>query len=478
MIKSSLSRSSELLTLNNDEIKRIMSVIERDFKLREKEYERIQELKNVIQQEHERVECLAMSTEFNHERCIRCYKLFKIFFNPKELCSECKLYVCHKCATYNKQSKTWICKICLKLKELECLTGDWFYLEIAKKYKRCGSAKVVRELHKREKELAEIDQYDDDPGYGTLPTSVIMDSKDSGFLRSYIVHDENIKSELNEYAKRLNLLIDNLQSDLSKFLTYNSHLSISNRYRENLKDRRQQIASEITRARIALMSPLRRSNMKPTVAYENDFKNLLIYKTEDVLQINLQQFKKNLTTSNLSINSPSFDEKLAQIIFDKFINKQASSNSTEVIDSLSNLSQVPTKPQRQSSIPTSINPSSYELNQNVFSSQISNTSLEMNSQSDTLQKKNLLRTRAIDEQEEGDDEDEDEDKTPTGSSFDDDQSDSLDEKNRFIDTDVETIKKSNERVDDWKTNFNLIESELTLSDHDEEEEEEECSTWL
>ncbi|CAF3685266.1 unnamed protein product [Rotaria sp. Silwood1] len=325
--------------------------------------------------------------------------------------------------------------------------------------------------------LAEIDQYDDDPGYGTLPTSVIMDSKDSGFLRSYIVHDENIKSELNEYAKRLNLLIDNLQSDLSKFLTYNSHLSISNRYRENLKDRRQQIASEITRARIALMSPLRRSNMKPTVAYENDFKNLLIYKTEDVLQINLQQFKKNLTTSNLSINSPSFDEKLAQIIFDKFINKQASSNSTEVIDSLSNLSQVPAKPQRQSSIPTSINPSSYELNQSVSSSQISNTSLEMNSQSDTLRKKNLLRTRAIDEQE-GDDEDEDEDKTPTGSSFEDDQSDSLDEKNRFIDTDVETIKKSNERVDDWKTNFNLIESELTLSDHDEEEEEEECSTWL
>ncbi|CAF3685237.1 unnamed protein product [Rotaria sp. Silwood1] len=156
MIKSSLSRSSELLTLNNDEIKRIMSVIERDFKLREKEYERIQELKNVIQQEHERVECLAMSTEFNHERCIRCYKLFKIFFNPKELCSECKLYVCHKCATYNKQSKTWICKICLKLKELECLTGDWFYLEIAKKYKRCGSAKVVRELHKREKELGKF----------------------------------------------------------------------------------------------------------------------------------------------------------------------------------------------------------------------------------------------------------------------------------------------------------------------------------
>ena len=39
---SSQSKSSDLSILNNDEIKRIMTVIERDFKLREKEYKRIQ----------------------------------------------------------------------------------------------------------------------------------------------------------------------------------------------------------------------------------------------------------------------------------------------------------------------------------------------------------------------------------------------------------------------------------------------------
>ncbi|CAF3782888.1 unnamed protein product, partial [Rotaria sordida] len=231
MIKSSLSQSSELSTLNNDEIKLIMSVIERDFKLREKEYKRIHELKSLIQQEHEYVEYLTTSREFNSKRCIICYKLFKIYFNPKELCSECKLYVCHNCATYNKQRKIWTCKICLKLKELQCLTAEWFYLEIAKKYKRCGSAKVVRDLHKRQKEL--------------------------GFFRSYIVHDESIKRELNEYTKQLKLLIDNLQSDLSKFTTYNSDLSIHDRDRENLKDHQQQIASEINHARIALIDPLR-----------------------------------------------------------------------------------------------------------------------------------------------------------------------------------------------------------------------------
>ncbi|CAF4759492.1 unnamed protein product, partial [Rotaria magnacalcarata] len=36
MLKSSISQSSELSTLSDDEVKRIMSVIERDFKLREK----------------------------------------------------------------------------------------------------------------------------------------------------------------------------------------------------------------------------------------------------------------------------------------------------------------------------------------------------------------------------------------------------------------------------------------------------------
>ena len=41
-MKTSLSQSSELSGLNDDEVKRIASVIERDFKLRQREYKRIQ----------------------------------------------------------------------------------------------------------------------------------------------------------------------------------------------------------------------------------------------------------------------------------------------------------------------------------------------------------------------------------------------------------------------------------------------------
>ncbi len=74
------------------------------------------EIKKIIRQENERVEYLAGSKEFNLERCIRCFKPFRFLFNPREQCTECKLFVCHDCATYTKEEKTWACKSCLKLK--------------------------------------------------------------------------------------------------------------------------------------------------------------------------------------------------------------------------------------------------------------------------------------------------------------------------------------------------------------------------
>ncbi len=41
-------------------------------------------------------------------------------------------------------------------RELELLTSNWFYFQSSQKHKRCGSAKIVRELHKRERELGEF----------------------------------------------------------------------------------------------------------------------------------------------------------------------------------------------------------------------------------------------------------------------------------------------------------------------------------
>lgn len=43
-------------------------------------------------------------------------------------------------------------------RELEVLTANWFYFQSSKKHKRCGSAKVIRELHKREQELGKFNK--------------------------------------------------------------------------------------------------------------------------------------------------------------------------------------------------------------------------------------------------------------------------------------------------------------------------------
>ncbi|CAF1010262.1 unnamed protein product [Adineta steineri] len=438
MIESSLVRSSELSTLNNDEIKRIMSVIERDFKLREKEFKRIEELKKIIRQEHERIEYLAFSKEFNYENCIRCYKPFRRILNPKEFCSVCKFYVCHDCATYNKQIKLWSCKICLTLKELECLTGEWFYLQTGKKFKRCGSAKIVRELYKRDKVLTETDELDDDLGYETFRIHNSADSKDSGSMCSYVVHDKNIRSELNEYAQRLILLIDNLKSDIPESNTSNNCFPLYTENKESLKNHQQQIILEITRARTAISGPLRRSNTQVNVTYENDLRNLLIQKTESILQINLHQ-----TDKNLLVNSTDFDQKLAKIIFDKYTNEKKDSSLI--------VPQIPST-----------------LENNVPSQNI-NPSSEMKSQNDNLLKMNLSN-ESITEEENNEDE-----ITPTESVFEDEKSDYDDNTHHFIFPNHEIIKNSNDRINNWKTNFTITKSKNVPSDNDEQKE---FSTWL
>ena len=58
----------------------------------------------------------------------------------------------------------------------------------------------------------------------------------------------------------------------------------------NLKDHFQQLTAEITRARMALSGPLRKSAKSDV--YEIDLQNLLIQKTGEILQTNLQEFQR------------------------------------------------------------------------------------------------------------------------------------------------------------------------------------------
>ncbi|CAF4249028.1 unnamed protein product, partial [Adineta steineri] len=168
-----------------------------------------------------------------------------------------------------------------------------------------------------------------------------------------------------------------------------------------------------TRARTAISGPLRRSNTQVNVTYENDLRNLLIQKTESILQINLHQ-----TDKNLLVNSTDFDQKLAKIIFDKYTNEKKDSSLI--------ISQIPST-----------------LENNVPSQNI-NPSSEMKSQNDTLLKMNLSN-ESITEEENNEDE-----ITPTESVFEDEKSDYDDNTHHFIFPNHEIIKNSNDRINNWK----------------------------
>lgn len=153
-------------------------------------------------------------------------------------------------------------------------------------------------------------------------------------LASIVIHDKSVNSELNEFSKRLALLVDNLLSELAeRHREFDSHSSRSKGTgkrelvpftgvfrigKDTLKVHQQQIAAEIHRARTAVSSPLRRelihrlspmfrqyqnnpltfsssrsgTGSKPVGTLESDLQFVLIQKTEDVLQTDLQAFHK------------------------------------------------------------------------------------------------------------------------------------------------------------------------------------------
>jgi len=128
--------------------------------------------------------------------------------------------------------------------------------------------------------------------------------------------------------------------------------------------------------------------------------------------------------------------------------------------------QVPSKPQRQSSVPLS-------RNDNFRKVSFSGTPAvdeegRMNRIEISIDCYNGFFIDTEKEEEDDDDDDCSQERTPTERVLD-------DHNYRFIDTNVETIKKSAERVADWKLNCTLIESKIVPSDNDEQDE---YSTWF
>ncbi|KAM6989325.1 uncharacterized protein LKV04_009011 [Tautogolabrus adspersus] len=144
-----MGRKLDLSGLSDNEAEHVLQVVQRDMKLRKKEEERLSELKQELDEEGSR--CLLLSRQgfFNQRCCIRCCLPFTFLLNPKRKCHDCRYNVCKACRVYSKREKAWLCSSCEKSRLLKTQNLEWFYTNVKTRFKRFGSAKVLKTLYRK-----------------------------------------------------------------------------------------------------------------------------------------------------------------------------------------------------------------------------------------------------------------------------------------------------------------------------------------
>ncbi|KAM9718894.1 uncharacterized protein myripa isoform 1-T2 [Menidia menidia] len=148
-----MGRKLDLAGLSDKEAAHVLQVVQRDMRLRKKEEERLSEMKQELDEEGSRCLLLSRQTCFNRRCCIRCCSPFTFLLNPRRQCRDCSYNVCKACRVYNKRDKAWLCSACQKSRLLRTQSLEWFYTNVKKRFKRFGSAKVLKTLYR--KHLAE-----------------------------------------------------------------------------------------------------------------------------------------------------------------------------------------------------------------------------------------------------------------------------------------------------------------------------------
>ncbi|XP_077455936.1 melanophilin a isoform X1 [Stigmatopora argus] len=144
-----MEQKLDLSRLTDDEAKHVWEVIQRDFNLRKNEEDRLGKLKDSIEKEDNKRELLGAQNNLADSLCIRCLQPFKFLVNSKRQCLDCQMFICKSCSRYNKKEHGWVCDNCRMTRVLKIGTLGWYHDNIRNRFKRFGSAKVMRSLYKR-----------------------------------------------------------------------------------------------------------------------------------------------------------------------------------------------------------------------------------------------------------------------------------------------------------------------------------------
>ncbi|XP_053482609.1 synaptotagmin-like protein 5 [Ictalurus furcatus] len=141
-----MAKTTEILNLSflqEHEREMILSVLQKDEKLRKREEKRIRKLKNEL------LELKRRGRRGNPEQreCGVCLRALGLILQRGSVCFECHRRVCSYCTAVPSNSGNTKCTVCAKSAELKVVTGEWFFEERAKRFERMTvpSSDVVKQ---------------------------------------------------------------------------------------------------------------------------------------------------------------------------------------------------------------------------------------------------------------------------------------------------------------------------------------------
>ncbi|KAL6050093.1 hypothetical protein STEG23_036836, partial [Scotinomys teguina] len=104
------------------------------------------ELKGKIQKETSKRELLSDTAHLNETHCARCLQPYRLLVNSRRQCRECSLFVCKSCSHVHPEEQGWLCDPCHLARVVKIGSLEWYYQHVRARFKRFGSAKVIRSL--------------------------------------------------------------------------------------------------------------------------------------------------------------------------------------------------------------------------------------------------------------------------------------------------------------------------------------------
>ncbi|XP_064443371.1 melanophilin isoform X5 [Mirounga angustirostris] len=141
-----MGRKLDLSKLTDEEAKHVWEVVQRDFDLRRKEEERLEGLKGRIKKESSQRDLLADTAHLNETHCARCLQPYRLLGTPKRQCLDCRLFTCQDCSHAHPEEQGWLCDPCHLARVVKIGSLEWYHQHLRARFKRFGSAKVIRSL--------------------------------------------------------------------------------------------------------------------------------------------------------------------------------------------------------------------------------------------------------------------------------------------------------------------------------------------